>query len=72
MGPAAAALEKKAKEKALKDGVEYVPVTREGKLNVDIQNANRELLVYHAELAQSNAKIIDLEQKKKEMEVRYS
>ena len=69
LGPTAAALEKKAKENALKDGVEYVPVTREGKLNVDIQNANRELLVYHKEIAQSDAKIIDLEQKKREIEL---
>ena len=69
LGPTAAAMEKNAKEKALKDGVEYVPVTREGKLNFDIQNANRELLVHRKELAQSNAKLIDLEQKKREMEL---
>jgi len=69
LGHVAAGMEKEAKEKALKEGVEYQPVTRQGKLNADIQNANRELSVYQQELAQSNAKVIELEQKKKEMEI---
>ena len=69
LGHIAAGMEKVAKEKAMKEGVEYQPVTRQGKLNADIENANHELSVYQQELAKSNAKVIELEQKKKEMEM---
>ncbi|MGE7609664.1 MobQ family relaxase [Peribacillus frigoritolerans] len=69
LGHNAAALETKAKEEAMKNGVEYKPVTREGKLNHDIKNANRELEFYQKELTKSNSTLIQLEQKKKEMEM---
>src|SRR6202030_1269521 len=69
LGHIAAGREKEAKKKALKEGIEYQPVTREGKLNLDIQNANRELRKYQHELAQIHSTIIDLEQKKHEMEI---
>ncbi|MCM2534428.1 MobA/MobL family protein [Neobacillus pocheonensis] len=72
LGHIAAGMEKEAKKKALKEGIEYQPVTREGKLNLDIQNANRELRKYQHELAQINSTIIDLEQKKNEMDIRRS
>lgn len=69
LGHNAAALEEKAKKEAIKNGTKYEPVTREGKLNNDIQTANRELEFYQKELTQSNSKLIELEQKKKEMEM---
>ena len=69
LGHIAAGMEKEAQKKALKEGVEYQPVTTQGKLNTDIQNANKELNVYQQELAKSNAKVIELEQRKKEMEM---
>ena len=69
LGHIAAGMEKEAQKKALKEGVEYQPVTTQGKLNADIQKANKELSVYQQELAKSNTKIIELEQKKKEMEM---
>jgi hypothetical protein len=69
MGHVAAGMEKRAQEKALKEGREYQPVTEQGKLNDAIEKANREFSVYQQELVQSNSKIIELEQKKKEMEM---
>jgi hypothetical protein len=69
LGYIAAGIEKLAKKKALDTGVEYQPVTRQGKLNHDIQNANRELRAYQQELVSVNSNIIDLEQKKNEMEL---
>lgn len=69
LGHIAAGMEKVAKKKALNNGVEYQPVTRQGKLNHDIQNANREFREYQQELSSLNSTIIDLEQKKNEMEM---
>lgn len=69
LGHVAAGMEKRAQHKALQQGIEYQPVSKEGKLNLDIQNANRELRKYQHELAQINSGIIDLEQKKNELEM---
>ncbi|MCM2534178.1 MobA/MobL family protein [Neobacillus pocheonensis] len=69
LGHVAAGMEKRAQQKALQQGIEYQSVSKEGKLNLDIQNANRELRKYQHELAQIHSNIIDLEQKKHEMEM---
>lgn len=66
MGHVAAGIEERAKEKALKNGIEYKPVTNEGMLNEKIKKANAELAPYQRELVKTDSKIIDLEQKKNE------
>ncbi|MBU8855367.1 MobA/MobL family protein [Bacillus sp. FJAT-26377] len=66
MGHVAAGIEERAKEKALKNGIEYKPVTNEGMLNEKIRKANAELAPYQKELVKTDSKIIDLEQKKNE------
>lgn len=66
MGHVAAGIEERAKEKALKNGIEYKPVTNEGMLNEKIKKANAELAPYRRELVKTDSKIIDLEQKKNE------
>ena len=69
LGSTASALEEKAKVKALEEGKEYQPISRQGKLNADIQNANREIQYYQQQLASSNRKVIELENRKKQMEM---
>ncbi|CAI8917085.1 MobQ family relaxase [Priestia megaterium] len=66
MGHVAAGIEERAKENALKKGIEYHPVTNEGQLNEKIKKANAELAPYQKELVKTDSKIIDLEQKKNE------
>lgn len=69
LGHVASGIEKREKEKAIREGREYRPVTSQGKLNEDIKKANKELNLYEQELSKASNKIIQLEQKKREMEI---
>ena len=68
LGYVATGMEKRAQQKALQEGVEYQPVSEQGRLNQSIKKANEELTKYQKDLAEIDSNIIDLEQKKAQLE----
>ncbi|PGZ17618.1 hypothetical protein COE43_12700 [Bacillus cereus] len=66
LGHVAHGIEEREKKNAKELGIEYKPVTEQGKINRDIQNVNNQVRAYQNEIRSLEKDLIDLRQKRDE------